>query len=87
MQPPNEPHGRERGVREFTRLICEGATFGYNLFTQPSEWTFDWSCSGDRQAHEVVLFPALFKTTDDHGHFLPKPELKAPIILADGPGA
>jgi hypothetical protein len=29
-----------------------------------------------------VLFPALLKTTDDHGHFLPVPELKVPVTIA-----
>jgi hypothetical protein len=72
----------EQDSRRLTYLICEGAIFGYKVFTQPSEWTFDWSSSRSSQMPELVLFPALLKTTDDHGHFLPVPELKVPVTIA-----
>lgn len=87
MQPSNEVGRQDHGMRKLTSLISEGAFFGYDLFTQPSEWTFDWFWSRDGRAHEIVFFPALFKITDDHGRFLSMPELKVPIILADGTSA
>jgi hypothetical protein len=72
----------EQDLRQLTCLICEGAIFGYKVFTQPSEWSFDWSSSRSSQVPELVLFPALLKTTDDHGHFLPVPELKVSVTFA-----
>lgn len=69
MQPSNERVKHEYGMQKLTSLICEGEFFGYDLFTKPSEWTFDWSWSRNGRAHEVVVFPALFKITDDHGAF------------------
>jgi hypothetical protein len=72
----------EQDLRKLTYLICQGAIFGYKVFTQPFEWTFEWSSSRSNQVPELVLFPALLKTTDDHGHFLPVPELKVPVTFA-----
>lgn len=65
-------------------LICEGAIFGYALFIQPSEWTFDWSGPRDGDGPELVLFPALLKMSNDSGHILPAPELIIPVTLIDG---
>jgi hypothetical protein len=82
MQSLSEDGAYEQALRRLTRLICEGAVFGYKVFTQPSEWTFDWSSSRSSQVPELVSFPALSKTTDDHGHFLPVPELKVHATVA-----
>jgi hypothetical protein len=75
----------ERDVHQLTRLIGEGAIFGYHLFIQPSEWTFDWSWPRPGRTLDLVLFPALLKISDDQGHILSAPELKAPITLQHHP--
>ena len=75
----------ERDVYQLAHLIGEGAIFGYHLFTQPSEWTFDWSWPRPGRTLDLVLFPALLKTSDDQGHILSAPELKAPITLQHHP--
>jgi len=66
------------------RLISEGAVHGYHLFTQPSEWIFDWSGSRPRRMQDLVLFPAMLKIVDDQGHNLSTPELKVPETLFKG---
>jgi hypothetical protein len=71
-----------RDVHELSRLMDEGAMFGYHLFTQPSEWAFDWPLPRPGRTLDLVLFPALVKTTDDQGHILPAPELKVPVTLS-----
>jgi hypothetical protein len=75
----------ERDVHELARLIGDGAILGYHLFTQPSEWTFDWSWPRPGRTLDLVLFPALLKISDEQGHILQAPELKAPIILQHHP--
>jgi hypothetical protein len=53
-------------------LIKRGARFGYTVFSQPTEWTFDWG--GDCNAkNELVVFPALVQVGDDEGLRLRKP--------------
>lgn len=75
----------ERDVYQLAHLIGEGAIFGYHLFTQPSEWALDWSWPQPGRTLDLVLFPALLKTSDDQGHILSAPELKAPITLQHHP--
>ena len=75
----------ERDVREVARLIGEGAILGYHLFAQPSKRTFDWSWPRPGRTLNLVLFPALLKISDDQGHILPAPELKAPMTLQHHP--
>lgn len=72
----------ERDVHELSRLLGEGAIFGYHLFTQPSEWTFDWPLPRPGRTLDLVLFPALLKISDDQGHILSAPELKVPATLS-----
>jgi hypothetical protein len=47
-------------------LIKRGARFGYTLFSQPTEWTFDWEGDGNAK-NELVVFPALVQVGDDEG--------------------
>jgi hypothetical protein len=75
----------EQDAHQLARLTGEGAVFGYQLFTQPSEWTFDWSWPRPGRTLDLVLFPALLKISDDQGHILSAPELKAPITLQHHP--
>ena len=79
------PGEDEQDFHRLARLIGEGAVFGYHLFTQPSEWTFDWSWPRPGRTLDLVLFPALLKVSDDQGHILRAPELKAPITLQHHP--
>jgi hypothetical protein len=53
-------------------LIKRGARFGYTLFSQPTEWTFDWGGDGNAK-NELVVFPALVQIGDDAGLRLRKP--------------
>lgn len=66
-------------LRDLSDLICEAATFSYTLFTQPSEWHFDWTNARYGNTSELVVFPALLKATDEHGHILPVKELRESI--------
>lgn len=74
----------DQRMQSLTELICEGAKFGYTLFTQPSEWRFEWRPTrppGHSHGPEFVVFPAFCKVTDDRGQFLPMPEVRDPAIL------
>jgi hypothetical protein len=82
VQSLGENGAYEQELRQLTHLICQGAIFGYKVLTQSSEWTFDWASSRSSQVPELVLFPELLKTIDDHGQFLPVPELKVPVTFA-----
>ena len=74
----------EQQLRELKRLISEGAIFGYILFTQPSEWTFDWTRSTHNQSADIVVFPALLKTSDESGRIFPVPEVRETMTLSAG---
>lgn len=76
----------EQHLRDLKRLISEGAIFGYTLFTQPSEWSFDWTHSTHSQPADIVVFPALLKTADEFGRILPVPEVREPVTLSTGVG-
>jgi hypothetical protein len=74
----------EQQLRDLKRVISEGAIFGYILFTQPSEWAFDWTRSTHSQSADTVVFPALLKTADELGRILPMPEVKETVTLLTG---
>jgi hypothetical protein len=75
----------EQQLRDLKRVISEGAIFGYTLFTQPSEWTFDWTRSSTHsQSADTVVFPALLKTTNELGQILPVPEVRESATLSTG---
>ena len=48
-------------------LVKRGARFGYMLFSQPTDWTFDWNDPHARQSGNIVVYPALVQTGDDQG--------------------
>lgn len=72
----------EQQLRDLKRMISEGAIFGYILFTQPSEWSFDWTRSTASQSADIVVFPALLKTADEHGRILQAPEIRESVTLS-----
>jgi hypothetical protein len=74
----------EQQLRDLKRVISEGAIFGYILFTQPSEWAFDWTRSTPSQSADTVVFPALLKTSDELGRILPVPEVRESATLLTG---
>jgi hypothetical protein len=75
----------EQQLRDLKRVISEGAIFGYTLFTQPSEWAFDWTRSSTHsQSADTVVFPALLKTTNELGQILPVPEVRKFATLSTG---
>ncbi|KAM0721114.1 hypothetical protein Q7P37_003400 [Cladosporium fusiforme] len=75
-------------MQSLTAVICEGAKFGYTVFTQPSEWRFEWTSTrppGHSHAPEFVVFPAFCcKVADDNGHFLPVPEVRDSAVVSRG---
>jgi len=72
----------EQQLRDLKRVISEGAIFGYVLFTQPSEWTFDWTRLTQNQSADIVVFPALLKISDESGRILPVPEMREAVTLS-----
>jgi hypothetical protein len=74
----------EQQLRDLKRVISEGAIFGYVLFTQPSEWTFDWTRSTPNQSADIVVFPGLLKISDESGRILPLPEVRETMTLSTG---
>ncbi|KAK5165271.1 uncharacterized protein LTR77_009369 [Saxophila tyrrhenica] len=51
--------------QQLEELIKRGARFGWTLFSQPTEWTFDWEAAS---AGQTVVYPSLLQTSDDQGH-------------------
>lgn len=72
----------EQQSRDLKRIISEGAIFGYILFTQPSEWSFDWTHS--TASRGIVVFPALLKIADDHGRVLQAAEVRETVTVSAG---
>lgn len=67
---------QENHLRE---VIVECATFGYLLFSQPSEFRFQFD--NDRKHDGLVISPGLERVTDERGRRLPAPQrLVAPVI-------
>ena len=58
--------GNQR-AQNLEELVKRGARFGFMLFSQPTDWTFDWGDSHARQNSNVVVYPALVQTGDDQG--------------------
>lgn len=54
-------------VQNMAELIKRGARFAYTLFTQPTEWDFDWEQFRSRTTSELVVYPALVQTVGDDG--------------------
>jgi hypothetical protein len=73
----------EQQLRDLKRVVSEGAIFGYILFTQPSEWAFDWTSTHSQMA-DIVVFPALLKTADEFGRILSVPEVRESLTLSTG---
>ncbi|KAF2718547.1 hypothetical protein K431DRAFT_287568 [Polychaeton citri CBS 116435] len=57
-------------ARNLGALVKRGARFGYLIFTQPSTWEFGWSNGSGGIGNELVVFPALIQTGDEHGRLL-----------------
>jgi hypothetical protein len=67
---------QENHLRE---VIVECATFGYLLFSQPSEFEFCFEQSGKQNS--IVTSPGLDKTTNEQGKRLRPPHrLVAPVV-------
>jgi hypothetical protein len=84
LHPLRSEDRDEQQLRDLKRVISEGAIFGYILWTQSSEWVFDWTRSTHSQPAETVVFPALLKTTDELGRILPVPEVRESATLSTG---
>lgn len=87
LKPFGKETQSEQRLQSLTEVIGEGARFGYTLFTQPSEWRFEWKSarpSGYGQAHEFVVFPAFCKVVNDSGHLLSAPEIRYPAVISRG---
>lgn len=84
LKPFGKENQAEQTLQSLTEVICEGARFGYTLFTQPSGWRFEWRStmsSGYDQAQEFVVFSAFCKIVDDSGHPLSAPEIRDPAVV------
>ena len=67
---------QENHLRE---VIVECATFGYTLFSQPSEYQFQYSAQSKRTA--IVTCPGLAKISDEEGRRYGSPHmLAAPVV-------
>ncbi|KAH8660367.1 hypothetical protein BX600DRAFT_467609 [Xylariales sp. PMI_506] len=61
---------QENHLRE---VIVECATFGYLIFSQPSEIRFYFE--GDDRVGEIAVFPGLERVSDEQGRRLPQPQV------------
>ncbi|KAI1393153.1 uncharacterized protein F4822DRAFT_383679 [Hypoxylon trugodes] len=69
---------QENHLRE---VIVECATFGYLIFSQPSEYRFRFD-SGVRPDH-IVIFPGLDRISDEEGHRYPPPAQPVAIPVVE----
>ena len=58
--------GAER-QQNLTEILKRAARFGYILFSQPTDWVFDWQLPRGASPDEAVVFPALVQIGDDQG--------------------
>ena len=65
--------GDEGRVQNMMELLKRAARFGLMLFTQPTEWAFDWEEARYQHTSEIVVFPALSQTADDQGRPIAHP--------------
>jgi hypothetical protein len=72
----DEQYEQENHLRE---VIVQCATFGYLLFSQPSEYQFRYDC--DNKQNGVVVWPGLRKISGEDGVRYDFPQsLVAPVI-------
>ena len=62
---------RKQNLKE---LVDRGAMFGFALFAQPASWAFDWHGTSSKQEAELIVFPALVRTADEHGQSYGDPD-------------
>ena len=65
---------RER-VKALTVLFEEAASLGIFLFSQPSELRFRLPPETQRAEGSLVVIPALYRITDEHGQTLPREQV------------
>ena len=68
------PDNDER-QRKLEDLLKRVARFGYLLFSQPSDWKFEWEDDQNATIERLVVFPGLLQVTDDDGKPLKRPRL------------
>lgn len=56
----NSKHGAE-WEKNLRAIILAGAELGFTLFSQQSNWVFDWKAHGKSEAPVIVVFPALLE--------------------------
>ena len=67
LEPYASGHSNNERAQNLEELVKRGARFGYMLFSQPTDWTFDWNDPHSRQSGNIVVYPALVQTGDDQG--------------------
>ena len=76
----NPKHRDEERMLSLSTILTESAELGIWLFSQPSALQFQWPRPRDIKAGELVILPALLKTTDEHGKKLIEPQIIVPMV-------
>ena len=70
----NPKYRDEERMLSLSAILTEAAGLGMWLFSQPSTLQFLWPRPRDIKVGELVILPALMKTTDEHGKKLAEPQ-------------
>jgi hypothetical protein len=73
LSPLTNNANHESRLRNLEEVMKRAARLGWILFSQPSEFSFDWTGDGEG----LVVFPALLQIADENGRVLRTPRVLA----------
>tara|TARA_R110002003_G_scaffold145_18_gene13479 strand:+ start:4689 stop:5057 length:369 start_codon:yes stop_codon:yes gene_type:complete len=63
----------QQGRQNLEEILKRSALFAFTLFSQPSEFSFDWKVDQSVKPGELCVFPALVQVSDEAGQSLSPP--------------
>ncbi len=70
-----ESSDNDERLRKLEDLLKRAGRFGFLLFSQPSQWEFNWEKAQDTARNRLTIFPALLQVGDDDGKQLERPRV------------
>ena len=68
LQPYADPRmDNAQRRRNLEEIIKRSAVFAFTLFSQPSQWSFDWKEEQSVTSGDLCVFPALVQVMDEAG--------------------
>ncbi|KAH7071273.1 hypothetical protein BKA63DRAFT_535217 [Paraphoma chrysanthemicola] len=67
--------------RNLEQILKRSALFAFTLFSQPSEFEFDWKGAQNVKSGELCIFPALVQVSDEAGQLVAPPRPFSEVVV------